>query len=264
MFCSGQVYTPDVSSLGLQTWRALNILVRIASVACILRKHTQHFRSRDIGLSGFRRHATTLGRASWNTQFDSDSSLACLADTLCGRFVPWLFSSLRDGVVRLLRTIVTWTLGSSVSATARSVSILPRWVETAVRLQGPDLALRPAQQFRGAPLISCVGTQNLGAHETWTMRLLSPGPSMLASAPKTPENEEHGAAIRSRRWCRRRPQSGICLHSLVPGHGRGHAKHSPMSATRILVMRSAGRFKKCKIHQTLLPGGGDLESELWR
>ena len=77
---------------------------------------------------------------------------------------------------------------------------------------------------------------------------------MLVSAPKTPENEENGAAIRSRRWCRRRPQSGICLHSLVegscqltvPGHGRGHAKHSPMSATRILVMRSAGRFKMQK------------------
>ena len=51
---------------------------------------------------------------------------------------------------------------------------------------------------------------------------------MLVSAPKTPEKEENGAAIRSRRWCDRRPQSGICLHSLVeevpplkgPGHGR--------------------------------------------
>ena len=174
--------------------RARNILVRTASVACILRRHTQHFRSRDIGLSGFRRHANTLGRASWNTQLDSDSSLACLVDTLCGRFVPWL-----------------WRMGSSVSATAQSVSILPRRVET----QGPGLALRPAQQFRGVPLISCVGPQKLGAHETWTLRLLSPGPSMLVSAPKTPENEENGAAIRSRRWCDRRPQSGICLHSLV-------------------------------------------------
>ena len=37
---------------------------------------------------------------------------------------------------------------------------------------------------------------------------------MLVSAPKTPENEENGAAIRSRRWCDRRPQSGICLRSL--------------------------------------------------
>ena len=162
-------------------------------------------------------------------------------------------------------------MGSSVSATARSVSILPRWVETIVRLQGPGLALQPAQQFRGAPLISCVRPQKLGAHETWTMRLLSPGPSTLVSAPKTPENEENGAAIRSRRWCNRRPQSGICLHSLVegscqltvPGHGQGHAKHSPMSATRILVMRSAGRFIMQNTSDT--PSRRrDLESELWR
>ena len=84
-----------------------NILVRTASVAGILRKHTQHFRSRDIGLSCFRRHATTLGRASWNTQFDSDSSLGCLVDKPRGRFVTWLFLPSGMGLVRLLRTIVT-------------------------------------------------------------------------------------------------------------------------------------------------------------
>ena len=65
--------------------------------------------------------------------------------------------SLKYGAVRSLRTMVTWTMSSSVPGTLRSVSSLLRCVETAVRLQGPGLALRPAQQFRGAPLVSCVG-----------------------------------------------------------------------------------------------------------
>ena len=59
-------------------------------------------------------------------------------------------SSVRDGAVRAPRTMVTWTRSPSVPGPSRSVSSLPRRVETAVRLQGPDLALRPAQQFRGA------------------------------------------------------------------------------------------------------------------
>ena len=146
-------------------------------------------------------------------------------------------SSPGDGVVRLLRTrshglwVHRFRRQRVLSAFCR------KWVETTVRLQGPGLALRPAQQFRGALLISCVGSQKLGAHETWTTRLLSPGTSMLVSAPKTPENEENGAAIRSRRWCDRRPQSGICLHSLVeevpPAERTTRTWARPMTATRI-------------------------------
>ena len=66
-----------------------------------------------IGLPGFRRDATTFGRASWNTQFGSDSSLACLVDKPCGTFVPWLF------------------LPSKMAQRQRSVSTLPSCVETA-------------------------------------------------------------------------------------------------------------------------------------
>ena len=66
-------------------------------------------------------------------------------------------------VIRLPRTIVTWSMGSSVSATARSVSILLRWVEMTVRLQGPGLLLRtrtrslfirPSRLPEGLPLTS--------------------------------------------------------------------------------------------------------------
>ena len=46
------------------------------------------------------------------------------------------------------------------------------------------------------------------------MGLFTPGTSMLVCAPKTLEKEEHEAAIRSRCWCNRRPQSLIVLHSL--------------------------------------------------
>ena len=45
----------------------------------------------------------------------------------------------------------TWTVSSAVPGTSRSVSSLPRCVETAMRLQGRGLARRPAQPFRGAP-----------------------------------------------------------------------------------------------------------------
>ena len=49
----------------------------------------------------------------------------------------------------------------------------------------------------------------------------------------------------------------------VPGHGRGHAKHFPMSATRILVTCSAGRFQMQNTSD--IPSRlRDLESELWR
>ena len=66
--------------------------------------------------------------------------------------------------------------------------------------------------FGVSPLVSCVGLQTLGAHAAWTMGLFTPGTSMLVSAPKTLEKEEHEAAIRSRCWCNRRQL--IFLHSL--------------------------------------------------
>ena len=49
----------------------------------------------------------------------------------------------------------------------------------------------------------------------------------------------------------------------VPGHGRGYADRFPTSATRILVVSSAGRFRmhtSSDIHSRLR----ELEAELWR
>ena len=49
----------------------------------------------------------------------------------------------------------------------------------------------------------------------------------------------------------------------VPGHGPGHADRFPTSATRVLVVSSAGRFRmqtSSDIHSRLR----ELESELWR
>ena len=66
-------------------------------------------------------------------------------------------SSLRNGAVRAPRTIVTWAVRS------RSVSTLPRRVETAVRLQSPALALRPPQQFRCAPFGLLCWTADVGS-----------------------------------------------------------------------------------------------------
>ena len=59
--------------------------------------------------------------------------------------------SLRDAVFRSLRTIrtmVTWTMSSSVPRTSRSVSSLPRCVETAVRLQGATVCTREGPVIR--------------------------------------------------------------------------------------------------------------------
>ena len=103
------------------------------SVSCLYPSREQATLSKSGYRPAWLQTSLYFRRASWNTQFDSDYSLACLVDKPCGRFVAWLFSSLRDGVVRLPRTIVTWSRGSSVSAAARSVSTLPRLVETAVR-----------------------------------------------------------------------------------------------------------------------------------
>ena len=190
MFCSGQVYTPDSTvRLWIQSrpshLTSFHILVRKRQWHENFEKTSNTF---EVGISACLASDVTL--LLLEEHRGTHSSIRILhwhvwLTHLVAGSSPGCFSSLRDGVVRLLRTIVTWTLGSS----------LPRWVETTVRLQGPGLALRPAQQFRGAPLISCVGPQKLRAHETWTIRLLTPGPSMLVSAPKTPENEQHGAAM---------------------------------------------------------------------
>ena len=63
--------------------------------------------------------------------------------------------SLGDGAVRSLRTIVTWTMSSSVSGTSRSVSSLLRCVETAVRPKVVALLSDQLNSF-GVPLWSLV------------------------------------------------------------------------------------------------------------
>ena len=102
VFCSGQVYTPEViygSTLDPVSAFTLDEVQYSCSnnVSCFVsfERTRNTFEVGIIGLPGFRRDATTFGRASWNTQFGSDSSLACLVDKPCGRFVPWLFLPLK-------------------------------------------------------------------------------------------------------------------------------------------------------------------------
>ena len=72
-----------------------------------------------------------------------------------------------------------------------------------MRLQGSGLALRPAQQFRGAPLpfgllfwpvdVGSARNMDYGFINSWNV--------YVGERSETLDNEEHGAAIRSRRWC---------------------------------------------------------------
>ena len=101
---------------------------------------------------------------------------------------------------------------------------------------------------------------------------------MFVSAPKTPENEE----LRRRDGVPPAPSAvdvGVIVdHSQEsvstallrkfcplrgPGHGRGPDDRFPMSATRMLVMSSAGRFRM-QTSSDIPSRLRDLDSELWR
>ena len=139
MFCSGQVYTPEViygSTLDPVSAFTLDEVQYSCSnnVSCFVSfERTRN--TFEVGISACLASDVTL--LPLEEHHGTHSSIRILhwhvwlTNLVAGSSL--VVSSLKDG-----------------AATARSVSTLPRWDETAVRLRGAGLALRPAQQFRCA------------------------------------------------------------------------------------------------------------------
>ena len=151
----------DLESLSSHKFRGALGFLALAYGLC---QHTQHRAEELLGLSCVE-SGQCLAHSGQRLVVCTGSIVAHHQKKLDHKFqMTALVSfslSLRDGIPIAQdhqdHGHVDYDMSSSVPGTSRSVSSLPRCVETAVRLQGPGLALRPAQQFRGAPLVSCVG-----------------------------------------------------------------------------------------------------------